>query len=259
MQIFEKIQLEGEPFPKPLPMPPDELIGLLRKHGFEFCYEDSVLRWRGNYEPTTLNKVKTILAANKIVVHAWRTVWEKYGDDDFRMAPLWLLTGVPEIWVSGIDFCVQCAACGRKRFHVDPSVRVQSVATRKPLVSVNGQFEVVRSDVANRIERELQGADLPRFDEEGKYHYFLSKRSLRHLIVKPEQAIGLNGTCDKCTVPIFEMFFGPLRYASGEWKGEDIIHCNFLSCNAYTPKAYELIRSVEKKVTKDGIILLEEQ
>src|SRR5581483_11011324 len=234
MHVFEKIELQGEPFPKPLPMPPDDLIGLLRKHGFEFYYEDSALRWRGDYEPTTFDKVKSILVSNKVLVHAWRTIWEEYEDQDFTAAPLWLLLGIPEIWVSGVDFAVTCHVCGRKRFHVDPNVRVQSVDTRKPIVTVNGQFAIVRNDVANRVEKELSGANLPPFDEEGKYRYFLSEGSLRHLIVKPDQAIGLDGTCKKCKSPIVEILFGPLRYASTEWKGEDVIHCDFLSCNAYT-------------------------
>lgn len=257
MELHEMIQLRGNPFPKPLPKPASEMIALLKPLGVTFEDEGGVLRFRGQYDPSRLTKIKQLLSQQKLDADVWRSIWAVYDVQDFTIAPLWLLLGIPEIWVSGVDFAETCDVCGRKKFHVDPSVRVQSVDTRKPIVTVNGQFTIVRNDVANRVEKELSGANLPPFDEEGKYRYFLSERSLRHLIVKPDQAIGLDGTCKKCKSPIFEMFFGPLRYASTEWKGEDVIHCDFLSCNAYTPKAYELLRKVEKKVAKDGIILLE--
>ena len=37
------------------------------------------------------------------------------------------------------------------------------------------------------------------------------------------------------------------------------MYCEFLSGNAYSPKAYKVMREFEKKVEKAGIILLERQ
>jgi hypothetical protein len=257
METHEMIQLRGAPFPKPLPQPASELIALFKAEGVHFQDEGGVLRFRGAYDPARLPKVNELLSANGLSIDVRRSIWTVYDDQDFRMAPLWLLLGIPEIWISEIDFALTCTVCGRKRIQVNPNVRVQSVATRKPIVNVNGQFTIVRSDVASQIDKDLSGAKLLPFDKQGRYYYLLSTRHLLHLIIRADQTIGFSGQCDKCGLPIFEMFFGPLRYSSEEWKMEDVMHCNFLSCNAYTPKAYDLLRKFEKKVVKDGIILLE--
>lgn len=257
MELHEMIQLRGNPFPKPLPMPASEIIAIFNKQGVTFQDEGGVLRFRGKYVPSTLTRIKQILSEHKLSAEVAHSVWTVYDEYDFTIAPLWLLLGIPEIWVSGIDFAVTCETCGRKRFQVNPEVRVQSVETRKPLLTVNGQFTIVRSDVARRIQKELKGATLIPFDRDGRYQYLLSERRLRRPIVSSDQAIGLKGFCNRCSSPIFEMFFGPLRYASNEWDGPDIVYCDFLSCNAYTPNAYDLLRKIEKNVAKDGIILLQ--
>lgn len=140
---------------------------------------------------------------------------------------------------------------------VDPAVHVDQVECKKAAVTVNGQFTIVRRDVGVELEKTFSGVVLSPFDRKQEYYYLLAKSRLSNLLMPPDEVIDYRGRCNKCGQPQFGMKFGPLRYESAEWNGDDVVHCDFHSRNIYTPKAFKFLKGSGKGIIRSGIVLLQ--
>lgn len=254
MKTFEQITVRGHPFPASLPLAADQMIAIFRSHGADFVKDGMVLLYRGHFERERLENVRNAIEAHGLSANATRVVWSEYDDEDYKVAALCLLGGKPEIWIDSIDVTLTCTKCGRKRSHIKPDMQVDRVETDKPIVSVNGQFTIVRDDVARRISNELRGARMPPFDTEGRYRYLLPERSLGKLIVGADNAIEPNGSCASCGTPLFETLLGPWTYSRSEYHGEDIVGCEVLDGNAYSRRAFDFFKAVERRIVRGDIV-----
>jgi hypothetical protein len=247
MQFQEMIRIEAEPFPKDLPRPGKELVSLFQSLGFSFSDEGRTIVLRDIYDPDRLELVKRLITENELDVVARRSVWSTFDEQDYGNAPLWVLL-FPGVWADEVDFSKVCGFCGIKNVIVDPSVRIERLdAKNKPIVTVNGQFTVVRDDLCRLIENELSGAIFSTFDYICNYYYFMASNHLSPLIIHPSEVISNNGICPKCSTPRFENYFGPLRFPATSWQGHDVARAEFRDANVYTPRAAKFFGRYEKK------------
>lgn len=246
------------PFPKPLPVPLDLLQRTFFEHGFSFegMGNNRTIALNDVYAPERLSKIQQIVEAEKWDVKVTRSVWPEYDDRDYELAPLWVVN-FTDLWIDEIDFSSTCDECGRKRIEVDTSIRVSEVKSKKPLHSVNGQFKIVAAEVMSAIVGSLVGACFQPFDDQEKYFYLGSECDLGPLAIKDDEVIGYTGECPQCKLPKFTTFFGPLRFAKSRWAGEDVAHESFHDGCLFTPKAFDLLRTFDRGLSRDGIALLE--
>lgn len=255
MQLREMIKLRGKPFPKPLPIKPEILVEYFSENGFNFEIVDEVLLYNEIYSPGNFSEFKKLLHDKDLDLKVRHSIWTEYDDEDFEQHPLWILF-FPDIFIDEIDLEKTCKTCNKKNVCIDTNKKVPFVNSKKPIVSVNGDFTIVRQDLKKKMEIELMGANFEPFDEKGEYFYLLSKGNLGELVNSSDDFIGYNGICPECNQPIFKMFFGALKYSKSNWNGDDIISGAFHSGLFYTKKAYQLLKSVEKEVIRYGVVVL---
>ena len=255
MQLRETIELSGIPFPKPLPIQAEILIEFFSQNGFKFEKLDRVLLLNEIYSPNNLSKVKKLIESKGLDLKIDHSIWTEYEDSDFKENPLWILY-FPEIWIDGIDFKRVCKICKKRKIIIDFNVRIPIVKSKKPIVTVNGQFTIVKKELKKRIAEELSGARFEPFDETEEYFHLLSRSDLGELINTPDDFFGYNGICPECKLPVFKMFYGSLTYSKSNWNGEDIVSGTFHSGVFFTKKAYKLLKSVEKETIRDSVVIL---
>jgi hypothetical protein len=255
MQLRETIELSGKPFPKPLPIQADIMVQFFAKTGFIFKHLDRTLLLNEIYSPDRLSQLKKLLEAKGLYLEIDHSIWTEYEDEDFEQHPLWILL-FPDIFIDEIDFEKTCKTCNKKNVCIDTNKKVPFVNSKKPIVSVNGDFTIVRKDLKKKMEIELKGANFEPFDEKGEYFYLLSKGNLGELVNSSDDFIGYNGICPECNQPIFKMFFGAFKYSKSNWNGDDIVSGSFHSVRFYTKKAYQLLKSVEKELSRYGVVIL---
>ncbi|MBN1910788.1 MAG: hypothetical protein JW818_13670 [Pirellulales bacterium] len=256
MKIREAIRIEGTPFPKPLPVPLDLIQRTFSEHGYFF-------KDMGNNRTTMLNdlyvaerlgQIQQIIETEGWDVKVTRSVWPEYDDKDYSLAPLWVLN-FPDLWVDEIDFSFICDECGRKQIEVDTSIQVSKVKSKRPFHSINGQFKIVSAEVKSAIVGSLAGACFHQFDEQGRYFYLGSECDLGSLVIKNDEVLDYTGECSLCRLPKFTTFFGPLRFVKSLWSGEDIVRESFNDGCLFTPKAFDLLRTFDRSLNRDGIAL----
>lgn len=255
MQVRETIELSGKPFPKPLPIQADIMVEFFAKNGFIFKHLDRTLLQNEIYSRDRISQLKKLLEAKGFDLEVDHSIWTEYEDEDFEQHPLWILL-FPDIFIDEIDFEKTCKVCNKITICIDTNKKVPFIKSIKPIVAVNGQFTIVRKDLKKKMEIELIGSNFEPFDEKGEYFYLLSKRNLGELVNSSGDFIGYNGICSDCNLPIFKMFFGAQAYAKSNWNGDDIVSGAFHSSLFYTKKAYQLLKSVEKKVSRYGVAIL---
>lgn len=258
MILNEIISIEGDPFPSPLPIPGPEFVAFLSLHGFTFEDEDGTLRLRQIYEPTRLEHLQRLLNEHCIKVEVTRSVRPLFDDTDFNRAPLWAVL-FPDVFISEVEhFRIDCRNCGKRRIRVDRDVQVEVVKSKKPFLSVNGDFDIVRTDIGKQMEETFSGTLLSPFDKHGRYQYLLSKSHLRHLLIRLTEVSRFDGECSECSSPLFGNHFGPFRYPREEWNGDDIVYSDCLETLCYAPRVFEFMRRHEKRIRKHGIVLFEQ-
>ncbi|MFC2155798.1 hypothetical protein ACFLRB_04845 [Acidobacteriota bacterium] len=255
MQLREMIRLMGKPFPKPLPIQPEILAEYFSENGFNSEILDGVLLFNEIYSPGRLSEFKKLLQAKDLDLEVRHSIWTEYEDEDFEKNPLWILL-FPDFFIDGLDFKNTCKVCNKSTVVVDLDKRVTRVKSKKPIVSVNGQFTIVKKDLKDKMVKELSGLYFEPFDENEEYFHLLSKSSLGELVNTPDDFIGYNGICPKCKLPVFKMFFGSLAFAQSNWNGDDIVSGDFNRGVFFSEKAYQLIKSVEKEVSRDSVVIL---
>ncbi|MFN6105081.1 MAG: hypothetical protein ACK5EA_11630 [Planctomycetaceae bacterium] len=258
MTVFEMIQLEGRPFPKPLPVPVDHLLTVLAKYGFRFETPGNsrVITLREEYRPDRFAKIKHIVDQEMWDISVKRKIWPEYSQADYEMAPLCMVI-FPDIFIDEIDFIMICPDCGRKRVKVDMSYRVEQVMSTRPLLSVNGQFKIVSRQVKTAIESTLIGSCFNPFDLEKRYYHLHSLCNVGNLVIHPEEVIGYLGLCTTCGNPKLESLFGPWRYLKSNWSGEDVVNESFLGTCLFSSKAFFFLKELDHTIARDGIALLE--
>lgn len=255
MKLKEMIKLRGNPFPKPLPIQPEIIAEYFSKNGFKFELVDRVLMYNEIYSPSRFSEFNKLLQTKNLDLEVRHSIWTEYEDEDFEQNPLWILY-FPDIFIDGINFEKICEVCKKSTVVIDIEKRVPNVKSKKPIVAVNGQFMIVRKDLMARIEKELSGAYFEPFDESEEYFHLLSKNSLGDLVNTPDDFIDYAGICPECKLPVFKMLFGSLAYAKSNWNGDDIVSGAFHSGVFFTKKAYKLLKSVEKEIIRDSVVIL---
>jgi len=259
METWERIRISGKgsPFPEPLPMSTHSLIENLREDGFNFDeLSPTSIKLDGIYSPGLFDEIQQIIDSKGLAVKVTRQFWNVWSDEDYNQAPLWN-THFPDLWIDEIDFASTCDECGRKRIEVDTSIRVPEVKSKKPLHSVNGQFKIVSAEVKSAIANSLVGACFYPFDQQERYFYLGARCNLGPLVIHDDEVIGYTGDCPRCKLPKFTTFFGPLRYAGSRWSGEDVVQESFHDGFLFTPRAFELLRTFDRGLSRDGIALLD--
>jgi hypothetical protein len=150
-----------------------------------------------------------------------------------------------------------CGDCGAQRIIVDTTVQVANVNANKAILTVNGQFTIVRNDLCKAMIEDLNGFSFEPFDGNGQYFYLQAKSRLKKIIIKNDEVLNFKGNCPQCNAPKYDMFFGPLRYLKREWSGDDIVHSDFQDNLLFTEKAFNVIKKFENEITMDGIALFE--
>lgn len=246
--------------PKPsmeLARPAEELIVLFQQHGHSFAVEGSGLRFLGPYEPGRLAAVTSVLSKHDLDLQIAHSIWPIYENEDYAKAPLWIVR-FPPIWMDGIVRSVVCEACGKKQFFTNPDLIVAKVPGKKAIANISGRCDIVRENLRTAIEEALTGVVFSAFDTAGQYCCLSSAVRLSTLIAREDEVLNYRGICPKCSVPQFDMYFGPLRFARNGWNGEDVVWCDFpIAGLVFTPKAFNLFRKFEKGTKRDGIVLLE--
>lgn len=259
MEIWQRISINGPgyPFSKKLPISSDAVIRTMQRYGFDFEeFGENKLNYDAQYKPEVFEEVQQIVFSEKWDVVVTRQFWHVWNDDDYNQAPLWN-THFPDLWIDEIDFASTCDECGRKRIKVDTNIRVSEVKSKKPLHSVNGQFKIVSAEVKSAIANSLVGACFYPFDQQEQYFYLGAMCNLGPLVIHDDEVIGYTGDCPRCKLPKFTTFFGPLRYAGSRWSGEDVVQESFHDGFLFTPRAFELLRTFDRGLGRDGIALLE--
>ncbi len=234
-----------------------EQLKLLQASGFSFAQRGSVVAMEATYNPSNIEAIRSFVSSHAVNAEIRHSIWPEFNDADYVKAKLWILL-FPEVWIDGIDFHVQCEKCGAMRTVVDATIKVPSIdAKGKPVLTVNGQFTIVREDISKTIQTNLTGATFAPFDAAGKYLYLLSSKRLSPISVHLDEIIGFQGTCDGCNSPKCDMYFGPLRFPSASWNGDDIVFAEFQEANVFTPKAAEVFSKLERKTVRDGVVLFD--
>lgn len=255
MYLRETIELSGIPFPKPLPIQAEILNEFFSQNGFKFEKLERVLLLNEIYSPHNLSKIKNLIELKGLDLKIDHSIWTEYEDNDFKENPLWILY-FPDIWIEGMDFKRVCKICQKRKIIIDLKKRIPKVKSRKPILSVNGQFTIVKKELKKKIEEELSGALFEPFDEREEYFHLFSRSNLGELINAPDDFLEYNGICPECKLPRFKMFFGSLAYAKSDWNGDDIVSGAFHEGVFFTEKAYNLLKSAEKDVARDSVVIL---
>jgi hypothetical protein len=77
------------------------------------------------------------------------------------------------------------------------------------------------------------------------------------LRVHEDEVFNYRGTCSVCGGPIFDMYFGPLRYSKSCWAGQDVIQSSFHSANVYSRRAAQALMKLDKGITRYAPVFLE--
>jgi hypothetical protein len=256
MQLRETITLSGQTLSKPLPRPAEELVELFAKNGFKFeNLGDETLLLNEIYSLDRFPKFKELIAKYGLKLKIYHSIWTVYENKDYKQNPLWTLL-FPEIFIDGVDFEKKCSLCSKNTVVIDSNKRVHQVKSKKPVVTVNGQFTIVKKELKIKMESELSGTYFEPFDECGEYFHLLAKSSLGDLINTPEDFIEYGGICKECNLPVFKMFFSALKYSKKNWNGDDIVSGAYYEGVFFTETAYKLLKSVEKEVSKYGVVVL---
>ena len=256
MQLKETIKIRGKPFPKPLPIKADILVEYLSKEGIKFENLDGeTLLLYEIYMSSRLTMVKKLIESKGLDLDIYHSLNTVYEEKDFRQNPLWILY-FPDLSIDVLNFEKKCSVCRKKSVIMDFNKRIPYVKSKKPIVTVNGQFDIVRKELKKKIEEELSGAHFEPFDERGEYFYLLARNSLGDLVNPPEDFLDYGGVCPECNLPIYDIFFSPFKYSKPNWNGDDIVSGAFHEGVLFTEKAYNLLKSVEKEVIRYGVVIL---
>lgn len=259
MKLFSRIQIRNKSSIADLHMP-DELCAGLESTGLKFFQVGQALVGDSTYQPNDdlLTKTKNIVERYSNEFKVKRFVWPEYEDADYQNAPLWVLY-FPDVWLREIDSAMTCSSCNRKMSRIDPRQKVEEVkgATNRPFLNVNGQFGIIRRDVADSFVNSLSGLHVEMFDKAGQYMYLLPTSQLSSLIIRDDEVFGFKGFCDECNSPKFDMYFGPLRYPAQSWNGNDIVFEPFHRTPVFSHKAANLILDLDKNNARGGVIVLE--
>lgn len=256
MKFKESIKLQARSMLDSFSLSSDQLE-MLQASGFSFKQVGSAVLMEATYSPSNIEAITSFVKSHDVDAEIRHSVWPEFDVEDYTNSPLWILR-FPELWIDGIDFRTTCHNCGATCVVVDPATKVASVNSKgKPLLTVNGQFTIVREDISLLIQAKLAGAKFAPFDVAGKYLYLLSSTRLSPLLVHPDEVIGFEGICTGCKSPRCDMYFGPLRYSSASWSGDDIVFAEFHDANVYSPGAAEVLMKLERGAVRDGIVLLE--
>ena len=204
----------------------------------------------------TLIEEKKLIEEKGLDLKIYHSIFPKYEEKDYKENPLWMLL-FPEIWIDEIDFEKKCTKCSKKFLAIDLNKNVALGKLKKPIVTVNAQFTIIKKELKVKIEAELSGGRFEKFDKQGEYFYLMARSNLGNLINTPDDFLEYGGTCPECNRPIFKMFFMPGKYLKSNWNGDDIVEDSFYHDTLFTENAFKLIKSVEKKVIKDGVVILE--
>lgn len=258
MQLKQLIELRGDPFPAPLPLPADELIALLKIHGDVFETIDGKVRFVGEYSPPRISRVKRTIEEIIKPIAVRHSVWPVYHDSDYETAPYCTLY-FPEIQIPELKCSIRCPQCRFTRLAVGTKLWPGQVRSSKPVLTVNGEFTIVQSKMVEKFNSELVGQRFRKFDKGGVYYHLLANHHLKELIIRPDESFGSCGTCKKCDHPLYDMFFGPLRYARSAESSDDIVFCEFVESCVFSPKAYRFLTGVGAECSRHNIILFEQE
>jgi uncharacterized OB-fold protein len=172
-----------------------------------------------------------------------------YDNDDYQKADF-IVVFFSDYWLDSMETIkTKCNSCGRKNILPDYNFRVPHANPKKPFVNVNGEVPIFSYEVVQAFKRNnLKGAVFFPFDNEESYFYLKPDSEFSKMIVRENEALNLKGVCEECGRPFFDMFFGPCRYKKEEWNGDDFVMCPFHRFILFTPRAFEILKSFDKKI-----------
>ena len=258
VRIMETIRIEGAPFPAPLPLPIEELLNVMASHGYQFEDDGNgrSAHLTGDFDQFRFNDLKDAVEKNGWSVAVKRNVWPEYADSDYDSAPLWEIA-FPDVRIKGSQRTSRCSECGFAcRDHLADEA-TESVPSDKPLLSVNGRCEIVSAHAASILAARLTGVLFEPFDRRGDYLRLSARSSLGQLVADERETIGLSGKCHTCGRPLFQIIGGPMHFARSRWNGDDVVREEFFQGIVVTPRAFDLFREIDKRVSRLGIVLLD--
>lgn len=224
---------------------------------FGFVLSGQSLVVHRDYSPEFIRDVTSYLSARGISTRVRQSIYPQFTPQDFEQAPLLQLI-FADLWLDELDFARVCPTCGKKRISIDYSRMVDSVPSDREVLGVNGHFVIVSASALNAIRRDaLVGAEFPQFDRQGRYHYLRPTVDLGAPIIRHDEVSGLEGACERCSFPRFSVFFGPLRFPSSHYHGEDFLWTSVFDDLLFSRRAYRLLRSLDRGVEKDRPAYLE--
>lgn len=258
MEILERIRLEGTPFPRDLPMPPSQLIEyVFRTTGLRFTsHNRRIVQLQGPYVPGRKEVAEMVVASLPESIKVSHSVWTTFDEIDFQKAPFWG-TYFADHWIDDLSFSYQCSECQRKRIKLDPSIRVESVASDRPAITVNGEFKIVNNDTRRLLLDSLSGVRFTPFDEQHEYYYLLANTSFDRLKNKPSEFIGYHGLCRLCGMPICQFICGPVRFDASHWSGEDLMYDVYHESIVFTQKAFHILKAHAPYITQGFPVFVE--
>ncbi len=258
MKLKETIKLRENPFPSPFSVKAEMLVEYFAHYGFKFeILDEGTIMLHDFYIPERFVKVKKLIDEKGLDLKIYHSIYPKYEEKDYKENPLWVIL-FSDIFINGIDFNITCKVCNKKRVLIDLSQKVPIVKSKKPIVSVNGQFTIVKNELKVKMETELSGAHFEFFDEQGEYFYLMARSKLGNLINTPDDFLEYGGTCPECNFPIFKMFYAPKKYSKLNWNGDDIVNSEFqVGKILFTGAAFKLLKKVDRTATRDGVVILE--
>lgn len=210
-----------------------------------------------SYDPGFREALSTHLRHRDLSPRVQHSVYPVFSPADFEAAPLLELV-FPEIWVDEIDFSTKCRSCGVKRINVDYSRVVGRVPAARDVLDVNGQFVILSKAAVDSVQRGgFAGASFPPFDRRGEYFYLRPLVDLGLPIIRDDEVLDFQGACERCGFPRFKVFFGPLRFPSSSYNGEDFLWTSVFDDFLFSKKAYDLLSSLDRGVENDRPVYLE--
>lgn len=209
------------------------------------------------YVPDRIQSLHKKLASLRLNPKVHHSVFPVFSDSDYGAANLVELY-FPDHWEDSISTSAKCAGCGRRTAVAIPDPAVDRVKSKRRVLSVNGDLPIFAREVCQAIDRAgLKGASFQLFDRADSFFYVEASSRLAAPIFRPDEVLGLAGSCAACGRPSFRVRFGPLRFSRVEWSGDDFVWCDLICGLVYSKAAEALLRQHESKISRGNPVVLE--
>lgn len=234
----------------------DEQMNELQRIGqAEFCLQGSAISARADLSAGRFDAVRNYISSVAPHLTVRRIVHKEFDDVDFERADYVMMLST-DIWVDGLDFTVPCDLCNGHSVIIDESQTIERLASKKPIVTVNGQVMVVNSVVKAAIETDLRGARFSPFDSREEYFYLLCDYRLGPLVNIAGVVLGEMKVCAACSRLESGVVCGPLQFHGEKCNDSDFAFATVVDRVVFSRSAAQLLMKIDNTLVRSDIVKL---